>query len=92
MQYCFELVRSTSTDSDKYQSAFHCAVESVESILYDKPFTVVASMPLISISPCDSSDDFIMSSDVNDLVKAAFVDYDGVVYPEFAIVRPEFNE
>lgn len=91
MQYDFEPVSSTSKECEKYQSAFHCAVESVESILHDQPFGVAAVLPVISISPYDCSGEVISMADISKLIQGAFVNSDGVLYSQFACIRRRAN-
>lgn len=88
MQYDFELVSSTSAECADYQSAFHCAVSAVESIFYDLPFTVVASIPVISVIPNDVCKDSMSFPEIKGLAQGAFVDSDGVLYPQFKVVKP----
>lgn len=88
MQYNFQLVSATSVDCEKYQSAFHCAVVSVKSILYDYPYTVEFSVPIISVSPFEPTEGSMALSEMKDLVVGAFVDAGGSLYPEFSCIKP----
>lgn len=91
MQYDFQVISSTTVECEDYQSAFHCAVESIMSILYDHPYTVEHSAPTISVSPSELAGEVVSLSEMKKLVSGAFVDSDGRMYPQFAGVRPRKN-
>lgn len=88
MQYDFELVTSTSAECADYQSAFHRALSAEESIFCDLPFTIVDSIPLISVIPNDVCNDLMSFPEITDLGRGAFVDSDGVICPQFKVAKP----
>ncbi|MBM7424672.1 hypothetical protein [Spongiibacter marinus] len=87
MPITFKILRSANATSDEFHQAFHCAVTSIESILFDYDFNVTAYLPEIRISPVLAAGQSVSPTELARLIKGAFVDAEGMLYPEFAQVR-----
>lgn len=87
MPHALRILKSSGATSAEFHQAFHCAVSSIESVLFDNEFNVTASLPEVHITPTAEAAYSISSAELARLVEVAFVDGDGLLYPEFAGVR-----
>lgn len=89
MRYCYEIIKKEGVSNEKYESAFYCSVTSVESVLSDYEIEVTVDIPYIYVQPASDTNllPFTLKQ-ANDLVKGAFIDSDGMLFPEFKKITP----
>lgn len=93
VQYRYEVLRNHDFSEDDFESAFNCAITSVASILYDFEVKVAAELPNIYISAREHIGKMPFPiNQCNEVIKAAFIDATGKMYPEFRLIKPESIE
>ncbi|TMP86885.1 hypothetical protein CWC05_10430 [Pseudoalteromonas ruthenica] len=96
MKYIFEVVMQDNllaspfdTVEEKFESAVSCAKTSIESILLDYPVLVGQDSSTITIIPLDGTSMPFTLPECAQLIKGAFLDANGHIYPEFTLVKKD---
>lgn len=88
MQYCYKVIKNADISDEKFESAFNCAVKSVESTLYDYEVEIAVELPDIFISPkADIKKMPFSIKRCNEIIQGAFVNATGQTYPEFKSIK-----
>ena len=82
------VIKNVNISDEEFESAFNCAVTSVESTLYDYEVEVAVELPNIYISAKTDIERMPFSlKRCKEIIKGAFVDAAGRRYPEFNLIE-----
>ena len=85
MIYKYELIKSSEVTTQEFESAFYCAITSIESVLYDQSVNIETDIPYILITQDDVRNSLSVPK-FKDLLKGCFTDSNGNLYDEFQII------
>lgn len=90
MTYKFTAIKSSESNDEEFESAFHCSAQSVQSILHDYDIVVTVQHPSIYVSLSDYSTEKSLPfslSECGSLINGAFMDAGGYIYPQYLLIE-----
>jgi hypothetical protein len=86
MTYKYELIKSNEVTTEEFESAFNCAITSIESVLYEQNVKIESEIPYILITQDNEGESFSLPK-CKELLKGCFTDSSGNIYDEFQIIK-----